>query len=79
MKNRFAPIINLVVIAILLPGSVAKAPAIMIRKPYGNTVEVPYVSGNVTHVDQNRRNFTLHWQSQGLLPMEHYYPSYEDT
>ena len=78
MKNRFAPF-NLIAIAILLAVSIAKAPAIIIRKPFGNTVEVPYVSGKVTHVDQDRRSFTVHWQSKGLFPMEHYYPSYEDT
>jgi tetratricopeptide (TPR) repeat protein len=66
-------------IAILLVGSIPKAPAIVIRKPYGDTVEVPYISGRVTHVDQNRRSFTVHWQLKGLLKMEHYYPSYEET
>jgi hypothetical protein len=78
MKSRFVPI-NLIAIAILLAGSIAKAPAIMIRKLNGTTVEVGSLFGTVTHVDQNRRSFTIHWQLKGLLKMEHYYPSYEDT
>jgi hypothetical protein len=78
MKSRFVPI-NLIAIAILLVGSIAKAPAIMIRKLNGTTVEVGSLFGTVTHVDQNRRSFTIHWQLKGLLKMEHYYPSYEDT
>lgn len=78
MKSHFAPI-NLIAIAILLAGSIANAPAIMIRKLNGTPVEVRSLFGTVTHVDQNRRSFTLHWQLKGLLNMEHYYPSYEDT
>jgi len=70
---------SLVAIAILLMGSTSKAPAIMIRKLNGTTVEVNTLYGTVTHVDQNQRSFTLHWQLKGLTAMERYYPSYEDT
>jgi tetratricopeptide (TPR) repeat protein len=77
MKNQFAALS--LAVAIIFAGLVAKAPAIMIRKLNGTTVEVSALFGTVTHVDQNRRSFTLHWQLKGLLPMEHYYPSYEDT
>ena len=77
MKDQFAALS--LAVAIFFAGSIAKAPAIMIRKFNGGAVEVSSVSGTVTHVDQNRRSFTLHWQLKGLLKMEHYYPSYEDT
>ena len=77
MKDQFAALS--LAVAIFFAGSIAKAPAIMIRKLNGGAVEVSSVSGTVTHVDQNRRSFTLHWQLKGLLKMEHYYPSYEDT
>ena len=66
-------------VAILLAGSIAKAPAIVIRKPNGTEVEVGYVSGTVTNVDQNRHSFTLHSQGKGLLRMEYYHPSYEQA
>ena len=77
MRNEFAAVS--LAVALTLTGSIANAPAITIRKLNGTAVEVSSLSGTVTHVDQNRRSFTLHWQHKGLLPMEHYYPSYEDT
>jgi len=77
MKDQFGALS--LAVAIFLAGSIAKAPAIMIRKLNGTTVEVKSLYGTVTHVDQNRRSFTLQWQLKGLLPMEHFYPSYEDT
>jgi tetratricopeptide (TPR) repeat protein len=77
MKNQFAALS--LAVAIFFAGSVAKAPAIMIRKQNGSAVEATYISGRVTHVDQNRRSFTVHWQLKGFLKMEHYYPSYEET
>jgi len=78
VKNHFAPL-NLIAVVTLLVGLVTSTQAITIKKPYGNVLDVPFVSGTVTHVDQTRRSFTLHWQLKGLLPMEHYYPSYENT
>jgi tetratricopeptide (TPR) repeat protein len=76
MRNEFGALSLAVAITL---GSIANAPAIAIRKMNGTAVEVSSLSGTVTSVDQNRRSFTLHWQHKGLLPMEHYYPSYEET
>jgi tetratricopeptide (TPR) repeat protein len=64
-------------VAIFLAGSIAKAPAIMIRKLNGTAMEVGFVSGTVSHVDQNQHSFTLHWQGKGFSKMGYRYYSYE--
>jgi tetratricopeptide (TPR) repeat protein len=66
-------------VAILFAGSIAKAPAIVIHKLNGTEVEVGYVSGTVSNVDQDRHSFTLRWQGKGLTKMEHYYFSYDQA
>jgi tetratricopeptide (TPR) repeat protein len=78
MKSLFAAL-NLITVAILVAGSMTDAPAIIIRKLNGTTVEVGSVSGSVTHVDQNRHTFTIRWQGKGLTKMEYHYFSYEQT
>jgi tetratricopeptide (TPR) repeat protein len=77
MKLNF-PALRLAV-AVFLAASIAKAPAITIKKLNWAAMETAYVSGTVTHVDQNRHSFTLRWQGKGLTKMEHHYFSYEQN
>jgi len=78
MKGPFATL-DLITVAILVAGSMTNAPAIIIRKLNGTTVEVGSVSGSVTRVDQGRHTFTIRWQGKGLTKMEYYYFSNEQT
>jgi hypothetical protein len=78
MKSPFTGL-NLIAVGILLVGSMANAPAIMVRNRNGAALEKNHVSGRVSHLDQNRRCFTLTWQGKGLTKMEYYYFSYEQT
>jgi tetratricopeptide (TPR) repeat protein len=78
VKNHLAPL-NLIAVVTILAGLVTNTQAIMIRKMNGTVLDVPFVSGTVTHVDPNQRTFTLHWQGKGLTKMEYYYFSYEQA
>jgi Flp pilus assembly protein TadD len=77
MKNPFAAL-KLIAVAIFLAGSITNAPAIGIRNPMGAVIEVGYLSGTVSRLDQSRRSFTLTWKGKGMLKMERYWPSYQE-
>jgi tetratricopeptide (TPR) repeat protein len=77
MKSPFAAL-KLLAVAILLAGSITNAPAIAIRNATGVVIEVGYLSGTVSHVDQSRHSFTLTWKGKGMLKMEGYWPSYQE-
>jgi hypothetical protein len=77
MKSRFAAL-NLMAIAILFAGSTTNASAISIRNARGAILERKSLSGTVSHVDQERRSFTLTWRGKGLLKMERYWPNSEE-
>jgi tetratricopeptide (TPR) repeat protein len=49
-----------------------------IRNPIGAVIEVGYLSGTVSRVDQSRRSFTLTWKGKGMLKMERYWPGYQE-
>jgi tetratricopeptide (TPR) repeat protein len=77
MKLNF-PALGLAV-AVSLAESIAKAPAIAIRKMNGSAVDVAHVSGTLTHVDQGRRSFAIQFQGKGPTQMGYIHPSYEQT
>lgn len=77
MKSPFA-VLKLIAVAILLAGSITNAPAIAIRNARGAFIEVRYLSGTVSRVDQSRHGFTLTWKGKGMLKMERYWPSYQE-
>jgi tetratricopeptide (TPR) repeat protein len=77
MKSPFAAL-KLIAVAILLAGSITNAPAIAIRNARGAVIEVGYLSGTVSRVDQSRHGFTLTWKGKGMLKMERYWPSYQE-
>jgi tetratricopeptide (TPR) repeat protein len=77
MKSPFAAL-RLIAVATLLAGSITNAPAIAIRNPNGAVIELKYLSGTVSRVDQSRHSFTLTWKGKGMLKMERYWPSYQE-
>jgi tetratricopeptide (TPR) repeat protein len=77
MKIPFCAL-KLIGVAILLAGSVTNSPAIAIRNATGVVIEVGYLSGIVSRVDQSRHSFTVTWKGKGMLKMERYWPSYQE-
>jgi hypothetical protein len=77
MKSPFASF-QLIAFAILLAGTITNAPAIAIRNTTGVVIEVGYLSGTVSRVDQSRRGFTVTWKGNGMLKRERYWPSYQE-
>ena len=77
MKSPFASF-KLIAFAILLAGTITNAPAIAIRNATGVVIEVGYLSGTVSRVDQSRHGFTVTWKGKGMLKMERYWPSYQE-
>jgi hypothetical protein len=61
MKSPFASF-KLIAFAILLAGTITNAPAIAIRNATGVVIEVGYLSGTVSRVDQSRHGFTVTWK-----------------
>jgi tetratricopeptide (TPR) repeat protein len=77
MKSTFVAL-KLIAVAIFLAGSITNAPAIAIRNATGVVIEVGYLSGTVSRVDQSRHGFTVTWKGKGMLKMERYWPSYQE-
>jgi tetratricopeptide (TPR) repeat protein len=77
MKSPFASL-KLIAFAILLAGSITNARAIAIRNATGVIIEVDYLSGTVSRVDQSGHGFTVTWKGKGMLKMERYWPSYQE-
>lgn len=76
MKASLAALL-VAAVAVLLAGSLTNARAIGVETPSGKVVELGSLSGVVSRVNLNKHTFTLKWQHKGNLPMEHYYPSYQ--
>jgi hypothetical protein len=70
MRSRHDPMspfaaLTIVAVAIFLAGSIANSPAIGIRNARGAVIEVGYLLGTVSRVDQSRHSFTLTWKGKG--------------
>jgi hypothetical protein len=76
MKARLAAL-PVAAVAVLLAGSMTNSRAIGVQTPSGKVVELGSLSGVVSHVNLSKHSFTLKWQHKGNLPMEHFYPSYQ--
>lgn len=77
MKSPFAAL-RLIAVATLLAGSITNAQAIAIRNAKGAVIEVKYLLGTLSRVDQRRHSFTRTWKGKGMLKMERYWPSYQE-
>jgi tetratricopeptide (TPR) repeat protein len=70
---------TLVAAALLLLGSSTTAPAITVLGWNGSPFEMRYISGRLTHVDQDRHSFTLEWKGPVPTKMEYFQLSFEQT